>query len=418
MSPQQRFLLLLIVVGALATVLGLVSKRASLLPYPVVLAAAGVVIGLLPGGQLTHIGADVILLAFVPGLVFEAALTLDLPELRRRLLPIGLLASAGVALTVVLIGTLTHLILGLSWASGVLLGAILATTDPIAVVTLMRRMNAPAGLSAILEGESLFNDGTGVAVFTAVLATILSGAPSVGDATLRFLEITLGGTAIGLAVGFLGLLLLRFAADAPLEILATLVIAYGSYLAADVVHASGIVAVVVAGIVVARYGSAIGRLHGPQLLGFWSLLAFVLNAVLFILVGAALPAWRLVPVLGFVVVVFLIMLVTRAVPVYGLLGASALRPPPIPWAWRHLTFWAGLRGALSVALALSVANIAAVDSRVSVIAYGVVLLSLLVQGGLVSPVTRVLGMGAVPGAGFARPGTLRGDVPPQAHEAP
>ena len=390
MSAQQRFLLLLILVGALATVLGLVSKRARMLPYPVFLAGAGVVVGLLPGDQLIHIGADVILLAFVPGLIFEAALTLDLAELRRRLLPVGLLATAGVALTVLLIGTLTHLLLGLSWASGMLLGAILAATDPIAVVTLMRQLKAPSGLSSILEGESLFNDGTGVAVFTAVLATILTGAPSVGDAALRFAEITVGGTAIGLAVGFLGLLLLRFAADAPLEILATLVIAYGSYLAADVVHASGIVAVVVAGIVVARYGSAIGRLHGPQLLGFWSLLAFVLNAILFILVGAALPAWRLVPVLGLVVAVFLIMLLTRAIPVYGLLGLSALRPPPIPWAWRHLTFWAGLRGALSVALALSVADLAGVDSRVSLIAYGVVLLSLLVQGGLVTPVTRAL----------------------------
>jgi CPA1 family monovalent cation:H+ antiporter len=390
MSPQQRFLLLLILVGALATVLGLVSKRARMVPYPVVLAAAGVVVGLLPGGQLGHVGADVILLAFVPGLVFEAALTLDLPELRRRLLPVGLLATVGVALTVVLIGALTHLILGLSWASGMLLGAILAATDPIAVVTLMRQMKAPSGLAAILEGESLFNDGTGVAVFTAVLATILSGSPSFGDATIRFIEITAGGAAIGLAVGFLGLLLLRFAADAPLEILATLVIAYGSYLAADVFHASGIVAVVVAGIVVARYGAAIGRLHGPQLLGFWSLLAFVLNAMLFILVGAALPAWELVPVLGFVIVVFVIMLVTRAIPVYGLLAMSAIRPPPIPWAWRHLTLWAGLRGALSIALALSVAGVAGVDSRVSVIAYGVVLLSLLVQGGLVVPVTRAL----------------------------
>ncbi|HEY1161669.1 MAG TPA: sodium:proton antiporter [Candidatus Dormibacteraeota bacterium] len=396
MSPQQRFLLLLILVGALATVLGLLSKRARMLPYPVVLAAAGVVVGLLPGGQLGHVGADVILLAFVPGLVFEAALTLDLPELRRRFLPVGLLATAGVALTVLLIGTLTHLILGLSWASGMLLGAILAATDPIAVVTLMRQMKAPSGLSAILEGESLFNDGTGVAVFTAVLATILSGAPSIGDASLRFVEITVGGTAIGLAVGFLGLLLLRFAADAPLEILATLVIAYGSYLAADLVHASGIVAVVVAGIVVARYGSAIGRLHGPQLLGFWSLLAFVLNAMLFILVGAALPAWQLLPVLGFIVVTFLIMLLTRAAPVYGLLGVSALRQPAIPWAWRHLTFWAGLRGALSVALALSVANVPGVDSRVALIAYGVVLLSLLVQGGLVIPVTRVLRIETTP----------------------
>lgn len=389
MNPEQRFLLLLILVGALATVLGLVSRRARMLPYPVVLAAAGIVVGLLPGGQFPRIGADVILLAFVPGLVFEAALTLDLPELTRRAIPVGLLATAGVALTVLLIGTFTHIALGFAWASAMLLGAILAATDPIAVVTILRRLRAPAGLAAILEGESLFNDGTGVAAFSAVLATIVSGAPSFGGAAVRFVEIALGGTAIGLVVGFLGLALLRFADDAPLEILATLVIAYGSYLAADVLHVSGIVAVVVAGIVVARYGAHIGRLHGPQLLGFWNLLAFVLNAMLFILVGAALPAWTLVPVAGFVVIAFVIMLVTRAVPVYGLLALAAIRSP-IPWSWRHVTYWAGLRGALSVALALSVAGTAGVDRRVSAVAYGVVLLSLLIQGALITPVMRAL----------------------------
>jgi CPA1 family monovalent cation:H+ antiporter len=389
-SPQQRLLLLLILVGALATVLGLVSRRARVLPYPVVLAGAGIVVGLLPGEQLPHVGAGVILLAFVPGLVFEAALTLDLPELRRRLLPVGLLATVGVAVTVLLIGILTHLALGFSWASGMLLGSILAATDPIAVVTLLRQLKAPAGLAAILEGESLFNDGTGVAVFSAVLATILAGHPSFGDATARLILIGAGGAVIGAAVGFLGVALVRVAEDAPLEILATLVIAYGSYLAADIVHASGIVAVVVAGVVIARYGSATGKLHGTQLLGFWSLLAFVLNALLFILVGAALPAWRLLPVAGLVLATFAIMLLTRAVPVYGLLGAASWRPPPIPWAWRHLTFWSGLRGALSVALALSVADVARVDNRVATVAYGVVLLSLLVQGGLITPVTRAL----------------------------
>jgi CPA1 family monovalent cation:H+ antiporter len=388
MTAEQRFLLLLIVVGAVATVLGLVSKRARLLPYPVVLAMAGIAVGLLPGTQFPRIGGNVILLAFVPGLIFEAALTLDQVELRRRILPVSLLATIGVAITVLLVGVLTHLLLGFTWASAMLLGAILAATDPIAVITLLRRVKAPAGLVAILEGESLFNDGTGVAVFSAVLATILTGAPSFGDASVRFAEITLGGTAIGLAVGFLGLALLRFAEDAPLEILATLVIAYGSYLAADLLHASGIVAVVVAGIVVARYGARIGRLHGPQLLGFWNLIAFVLNAMLFILVGAALPATVLLPVAGSVLIAFLIMLVTRAVPVYGLLALADFRGTVIPWTWRHVTFWAGLRGALPVALALSVAGLSGVDSRVSVVAYGVVLLSLLVQGGLFAPVMR------------------------------
>jgi CPA1 family monovalent cation:H+ antiporter len=389
-TSEQRFLLLLILVGALATVLGLVSKRARLLPYPVVLAAAGVAIGLVPGGQFPHISGNLMLMAFVPGLVFEAALTLDLSELRRRILPVSLLATVGVAITVLLIGTVTHLTLGFSWASGFLLGAILAATDPIAIIALIRRLKAPGGLATILEGESLFNDGTGVAAFSAVLATMLGGAPSLGDATIRFFELTLGGTVVGLAVGFLGLALLRFAEDAPLEILATLVIAYGSYLAADLVHASGIVAVVAAGIVVARYGSKIGRLHGPQLLGFWNLIAFVLNAVLFILVGAALPAWTVLPVAWLVLWTFVIMLVTRAIPVYGLLGLAAYRGESIPWRWRHVTFWGGLRGALSVALALSVAGLPGIDPRVSAVAYGVVLLSLLVQGALMAPVMQSL----------------------------
>ncbi len=390
MTAQQRFLLLLILVGGIATVLGLLSKRARFVPYPVVLALAGVFVGILPGTPLPHIGGDILLVAFVPGLVFEAALTLDLAELQRRILPVGLLVTVGVALTVVLIGTLTHWLVGFSWADGMLLGAILAATDPIAVITLLRRIKAPGGLSALLEGESLLNDGTGVAAFSAVLGTIVSGSPSAVDAGLRFLELTVVGAAIGLAVGFAGLALLRFAEGAPLEILATLVIAYGSYLLADIFHASGIVAVVVAGIVVARYGARIGRLHGPQLLGFWNLLAFVLNAMLFILVGAALPAWQLVPVAGLVIATFVIMLVTRALPVYSLLAIAASRPPPIPWPWRHLTWWAGLRGALAVALALSVAATPGVDSRVSVVAYGVVLLSLFVQGGLIVPVTRAL----------------------------
>ncbi len=390
MSTAQSFLFFLILLGAAATGLRLVSRRTPTVPYPVLLAVGGILIGLVPGLRLPPIGPDLILLAFVPGLVFEASLSLDLDELWRRVVPITLLATAGVFLTVALIGVLAHFGLGLDWASGFLLGSIVAATDPIAVVNLLRQLGAPRGLEAILDGESLFNDGTGVAVFAAVLGTVLTGHPSFMDAGGRFLYVTCAGIAIGVAVGAVAVGFLRLVQDAELEILITLVLAYGSYLAADIVHASGVVSVVTAGLVAARYGSRTGRLKGTQLHGFWSLLAFVLNAVLFLMVGIALPAHRLAEVAGLALGAYLIMFAARILPVYGLLGLADLRGSSIPWTWRHMTVWGGLRGALSVALALSVAAYPAVNPNVSVIAYGMVVLSLIVQGGLLLPVADLL----------------------------
>ena len=392
MSTAQSFLFFVIILGAVATMLRLVSRSTPTVPYPVLLALGGILIGLIPSVRLPQVSPDLILLAFVPGLVFEASLSLDLEELRRRLVPVGLLATLGVLLTVVVVGVPAHFGLGLDWGSAIILGSIVSTTDPIAVVNLLRQVGAPAGLKAILEGESLFNDGTGVAVFTAVLGTILAGHPGLVDGSLRFLFVTGAGIAIGLVVGAVAVLSLRLVNEAELEIMITLVGAYGAFLAADLVQASGVVSVVSAGIVVAFYGSRTGRLKGTQLIGFWNLLAFVLNAMLFLIVGVALPTQRLIAVAGLALGAYAIMFATRAIPVYTLLGLADVRGTSIPWGWRHMTFWGGMRGALSVALALTVANYPQVDSRVSVIAYGMVVLSLLVQGGLLLPVADLLGL--------------------------
>ena len=389
MNQAQGFLFFLILLGGVAAVLRLVDRTKSTVPYPVLLAAGGVIVGLIPGLRLLQVSSELILLAFVPGLVFEASLSLDLQELRHRVIPVSLLATVGVFLTVAAIGGLAHFGLGFDWGGAFLLGAIVAATDPIAVVNVLRQLRAPAGLAAILEGESLFNVGTGVAVFVAVLGTILSGHPSFLDAGLRFLFVAVIGAVIGLGTGAAASLLLRRLDEAELEILITLIAAYGSYLAADLVGASGVVSVVTAGIVIAALRSRTQKRHS-QLISFWNLLAFVLNAILFLLVGAALPTRELLSVGGLVIGAYLIMVVARALPVYVLLGLADVRGRSIPWSWRHMTFWGGLRGALSVALALSVAKTPGIDSRVSIVAYGVVVLSLLIQGGLLLPLADLL----------------------------
>src|SRR3989441_7695215 len=390
MSTAQSFLFLLILLGAAAPGLRLVSRRPPTVPCPVLLALGGILIGLVPGLRLPPIGPDLILLAFVPGLVFEASLSLDLEEVRRRAVPITLLATFGVFFTVALIGALAHFALGLDWASGFLLGSIVAATDPIAVVNLLRQLGAPRGLEAILDGESLFNDGTGVAVFAAVLGTILTGHPSFVDAGTRFLYVTIAGIVIGVAAGAAGVVFLRLVQGAELEILITPVLAYRSYLAADVIHASGVVSVVSAGLVVARYGSRTGRLKGTQLHGFWSLLAFVLNAVLFLIVGIALPTHRLLDVAGLALGAYLIMFAARVLPVYGLLGLTDPSGSAHPWRYRHKTLWRGPPAAPAGAPSPSAAAPPGVNPNGSVIAYGMVVLSLIVQGGLLLPVADLL----------------------------
>lgn len=392
MSSAQSFLFFILLLGILAAVLRLFSQRAPVVPYQVILAAAGVALGLIPGLPLPRVGPELLLLAFVPGLVFEAALSLDLQEVRRQALAIGLLATVGVFIGTLLLALAAHYLFGLDWGAAAVLAAIVATTDPVAVVSVLKRLHVPAGLTAILEGESLFNDGTGVAVFTAVLASIAGGAFSLGDAGVRFLLITVGGTVVGLVSGALAVLLLRRAEEAELEILTTLICAYGSYLLADLLHTSGVVSVVIAGLVVARYGNRSGRLKGTQLHGFWELLAFVLNAVLFVLVGSKLPTAELVQILPLAGGLYLSMLLVRAIPVFVLLAVADPRATKIHWSWRVLTFWGGMRGALSVALALVVAATPGIDRRVSTVAYGMVVLSLLIQGGLMGPLAHALGL--------------------------
>jgi len=351
-------------------------------PYQVVLAAFGILIGVLPGLPHIQLSPDVILAVFVPALVFEGALNLDLAALRRVALPVALLATLGVVMSIGCIGTLARLALGLPWPSAFLLGAILSPTDPIAVVGIVRRSGAPARLAALLEGESLFNDGTGVAAFTVILAAVATGHVSAAAVGLNFVLVTVGGVAVGIVVGLLGAILVRMTTHAATEVALTLCVAYGSYALAAVTGAGGVMAVVAAGVAMARVGT-----WGRHTERSWARLTILLNVALFTLIGIGLPAAAVLGVAGSVVAGFLILIAARLVPVYMLAFGISQR-------WRQLLWWGGVRGALSVALALAASNVAAVDRSVPVIAYGVVALSLLLQGAAVRPAVRLMRLGS------------------------
>jgi CPA1 family monovalent cation:H+ antiporter len=318
------------------------------------------------------------LAVFIPALVFEGALNLNLTALRQVVWPVALLATAGVVITVGVIGLLIHLIVGLSWPGALLVGAILSPTDPIAVVALVRRSGAPVQLATLLEGESLFNDGTGAAAFVAVLAATASGHFSVYDASLSFVLLTVAGALIGAAIGLAGAAVVRRISWTPLELVLTVVVAYGTYAVAAAAGAAAVMAVAAAGVAMA----AIGR-WGPGTARWWARLVLLLSVALFTLIGLGLPA---AGVLGYAIPILLgfgILLASRAVPVF-LLGFG------IPNRWRQLLWWGGVRGAISVALALAAKGQPGVESSVPVIAYGIVVLSLIFQGSAIRPAVGLL----------------------------
>jgi monovalent cation:H+ antiporter, CPA1 family len=349
-------------------------------PYQVVLAVFGIVVGLTPGLPHVRLNSDPILAVFVPPLVFEAALNLNLAALQQVIRPVALLATVGVVLSIAVIGALAHLVIGLPWPGALLLGAILSPTDPIAVVAVIRRSAAPAQLAAILEGESLFNDGTGAAAFIAILAATKSGHFSVPEAGLRFLVLAAAGAVIGAAVGLAGAAIVRRTTWAPLEVTVTIVVAYGSYAIAAALGVASVMCVVAAGVAMARVGR-----WGRDTERSWARLVLLLSVVLFTLIGVGLPAYNVLGMAIPILLGFAILVGSRAVPVY-LLGFG------IPARWRQLMWWGGVRGAISVALALAATGQAGVDASVPVIAYGIVVLSLILQGSVIRPAVGLLGL--------------------------
>ncbi len=396
MNPQDAsihvdtLLALLLVASATAVVIKWVR-----VPYAVALVIAGLIIGLskvLPPVSMTP---ELVLLIFLPALLFEASWNLDIKALKRDWFSISVLATAGVVICMFGVAAILHFAGGMNIQTALLFGAMVSATDPVSVIALFRQMGIDKRLTMILEGESIFNDGTAVVLFKMVLALVVTGAKFSLAATLgSFCLVVFGGALLGALVGYAASRITSAFDDHLLEITLTMVTAYGSYLAAEQLHVSPIIAVVAAGIVVGNYGSRTGMSVTTRLAvnSFWEYAAFLVNSLLFLLIGLQVQLPLLIKHSELIGLGVLAVVVARLIVVYGICPFVSTTRLPIPDKWRHLMFWGGLRGALVMALALSLPLTFPERETIINMTFGVVLFTLLVPGLTMEPLVRLLGM--------------------------
>jgi CPA1 family monovalent cation:H+ antiporter len=396
-SAVEFLIWLLIAASAIA----MLAKRLRA-PYTVALVAGGLILSALrlprlspldPGQRPDWLTPDVILIVFLPALVFEGGVKLSVRDLLRNSAPLLLLANLGVLLAALFTGYLVHWTTGLSVEVALLFGAIISATDPISVLAIFKDLRMDKRLSLIVEGESLLNDGTAAALFQIVLAGIISRHLGVSKGVGQFLFAVLGGAVLGSFLGYAASRLTRTIDDPELQITLTAVVAYSSYLLAYQLHLSGIIATASAGLIVGNLGTKNCSTQTKTALeSFWAYVAFLMNSLVFLLIGleihvdALLRSWR--PILLTVGAV----LVGRALSVYLLVPVSNALTERIPLRWQHVIVWGGLRGALALALALSLDSAFPERARVLDLTFGVVVFSILVQGLTMKPLLRVLGL--------------------------
>src|ERR687886_162342 len=259
-------------------------------PYPIPLVIGGLLLGLVPGIPDIRLNPDLVLLVFLPPLLYASAFFVDLRALRTDARVISLQAIGLVIATAAVVAVIAHELIHLPWAVSFVLGAIVSPTDPAAATAVMRRVGAPRGMVNILEGESLFNDATALVAYKVAVAAAVGASFSASHTVLEFVVDAAGGIAIGLAVGFLIAEVRKRVSDVNTELTISLFSAYGAFVPADKLGVSGVLAAVTAGIYLGFRAPEIATPES-RMQGFamWTTLTFLLNATLFILIGLQLP---------------------------------------------------------------------------------------------------------------------------------
>jgi CPA1 family monovalent cation:H+ antiporter len=408
--PDVATILGLLVAVAL---LALLARRLEV-PYPIVMVLGGLAIALVPGLPRVSLAPDIVFLVFLPPLVYSGGWFTSLRDLKANLRPITQLAIGLVLFTIVCVAALVHLLEpGMPWAVAFVLGAIVAPTDSVAATTIFQRLGAPRRIVVILEGESLLNDATGLTAYTFAKVAVVTGVFSIWQASGQFVLSVVGGVALGVVLAWLLAEVQTRIDDAPIEITLSFLVPYAIYLAAEQLHVSGVLAVAVAGIYAGRRSpemlSASSRIQG---LAVWEVVLFLLNGLVFILIGLQLPviiaglngqsAGHLVAVAA---AISLAVIALRFVWVFPntylprFVSRRLRRHDPYP-GWRNVVVvaWTGMRGVVSLAAALAlpltVAGGRPFPGRdlVLLVTFSVIFVTLVLQGLSLAPLMRLLGV--------------------------
>jgi CPA1 family monovalent cation:H+ antiporter len=360
-----------LLVGLLAAVIALstVARWASI-PYPIVLVLGGLVLGFVPGLPKVQLDPDVVLVLFLPPLLYSAAFFGDLQAMRRNTRPI-LLTSIGLVLfTMGAVAVVAHeLVDGLPWAAAFALGAVVSPTDPLAATTIMRRLSVPRRMVNVVEGESLVNDATALVSYKLALGVAAGETFSVLDASWHFVAGALGGIAIGLAVGVVIAEVRRRMEDPPVEVTVSLLSAYAAYIPAERAGASAVLAAVACGLYLGFRAPEIASPDSRiQAISFWQSFVFILNALLFILVGLqlrnildSLSGYSAGSLIGYAAAVSAVVIAARLVWVFTVVylvrvldRRPSQRERRASWRMRLVSAWSGMRGSVSLAAALAI----------------------------------------------------------------
>jgi CPA1 family monovalent cation:H+ antiporter len=396
----EFLMLLLLAIALLAQLAGRLE-----VPYPVFLVAGGLAIALVPGVPRLHLEPDVVFLVFLPPLLYAAAFTASPRDLRSHAGRISLLAIALVVLTVVVVAAMARMVLGeLSWAMAFVLGAVLAPTDPVAATSVFRRTPVPERVRVVVEGESLVNDGVGLTLYRTAVGAATAGTFSLGSAALSLVLVAAGGVAVGLGVGWALNALKRRVQEPEIEITFSLFTPYAAYIAADAIGASGVLAAVAVGVYSGwRSTEVLLPETRVKVQAFWGALAFLLDSVLFVLVGLQLPVVldTLAPrQLGhYVLPALAVALCVMAVRMGFVLALATIRArlpdlveEPLPRGERVVVGWSGVRGAVSLAAALAIPLDASGRDVVLLVTFATILVTLVVQGLTLPLLVRTCGL--------------------------